>query len=70
MSYYMVKITLKDSEDNGKGKPREKKWVESYLVDDVCVMGVEAKITKEFEGTMCDWKITSITESNVIKVIE
>lgn len=68
--YFMVKIELSDQIDTGSGKSKTKKWVEYYLVEDDVILGAEEKINKEFSGSIVDWKITGITQSSVVKVLQ
>lgn len=63
--YYFAKVKVKNETDEGKIK----KTTEVYLVDAVSVTDVEAIITKEFQGSVNDWELTSVAETKVLKVL-
>ena len=65
--YFIVKIQFEtvDIQPVKPKKTREEKLVRGYNVTDV-----EAKVTKLFEKSTEDWRITSATESKINEVIE
>jgi hypothetical protein len=65
--YFIVKIQFEtvDIQTGKTKKTREEKLVRGYNVTDV-----EAKVTKLFEKSTEDWRITSATESKINEVIE
>ncbi len=65
--YFVVKIQFEtvDIQTGKTKKTREEKLVRGYNVTDV-----EAKVTKIFEKSTEDWRITSATESKINEVIE
>ena len=65
--YFEVKIQFEtvDIQTGKTKKTREEKLVRGYNVTDV-----EAKVTKIFEKSTEDWRITSATESKINEVIE
>ena len=64
---FIVKIQFEtvDIQTGKTKKTREEKLVRGYNVTDV-----EAKVTKLFEKSTEDWRITSATESKINEVIE
>ena len=65
MSYYIAKVKVVVSDNNGK----QKKNVEQYLVNAVSVTDAEAKIHKDFENTVIDFEVSAVSETKIIKVI-
>ena len=65
--YFVAKIQY-DFPDENTGKI--KKVREEKLVNGFCVTGVEAKVTKKYEGFTHDWRITSVSESKIDEVID
>ena len=65
--YFVVKIQFEtvDIQTGKTKKTRGEKLVRGYNVTDV-----EAKVTKIFEKSTEDWRITSATESKINEVIE
>lgn len=64
--YYLVTIVLKELNDDGKLK----KTTMKYVVNAISPTDVEAKVVKDFIGDTTDYSIKSITESNIVKIIE
>lgn len=64
-TYYLVTVILKQEVEEGKTK----KFTEKYIVKGYSHTDVETKINKEFEGETLEFKIKTITDSNVVKVI-
>jgi len=64
--YFVVKISsdVTDFESGRTRKVKEEKLVKGYSVTDV-----EAKVTKKFEGSQLEWRITSVAESKIDEVI-
>ena len=62
--YFVAKIQYDLPDENtGKIKKiREEKLVKGYSVTDV-----ESKVTKKYEGFTNDWRITSVSESKLMK---
>lgn len=58
--FYQVTVVV-NTEDMETGKAKKVK--EIHLVDAVSPTEVEAKVTKEMEGTMWEWEIISMTKS-------
>ena len=48
---------------------KQKKNVEQYLVNAVSVTDAESKIHKDFENTVIDFEVSSVSETKIIKVI-
>ena len=65
MSYYVAKVKVVISDDNGK----QKKIVEQYLVNAVSVTDAESKIHEEFKNDSLEFEVTSVVETKIIKVI-
>ena len=65
MSYYVAKVKVVISDDNGK----QKKTVEQYLVNAVSVTDAESKIHEEFKNDSLEFEVTSVVETKIIKVI-
>lgn len=63
--FYIAKVKVKTETDEGKIR----KTTETYLVEDVAISGVEAQITKEFEGSVNDWELVSVAETKILKVL-
>ena len=65
--YFVAKISsdLLDNESGRVKKVKEEKLVLGYTPTDV-----EAKVTKVYENSTMDWRITSITESKIDEVID
>lgn len=63
--YYIAKVKVKTETDEGKIR----KTTETYLVEDEVISGVEAQITKEFEGSVNDWELVSVSETKILKVL-
>ncbi len=63
--YYIAKVKVKTETDEGKIK----KSTEVYLVEDDVISGVEAQITKEFQGAVTDWELVSVAETKILKVL-
>ncbi len=64
--YFIAKImyNMPDEESGKIKKIREEKLVKGYSVTDV-----EAKVTKKYEGSSQEWRITSVSESKIDEVI-
>ena len=65
MSYWQVTVQFETENDRG----RIQKTREVYLLDAMSGTEAEAKTYKELEGAMDNFKITSLVESKIIKVI-
>ena len=65
MSYWQVTIQFERENDRG----RVQKVREVYLVDAMSGTEAEAKTYKVLEDTVGNFKITSLVESKIIKVI-
>ena len=65
MSYWQVTVQFETENDRG----RIQKTREVYLVDAMSGTEAEAKTYKALEGIMDNFKITSLVESKIIKVI-
>jgi hypothetical protein len=65
MSYWQVTIQFERENDRG----RIQKVREVYLVDAMSGTEAEAKTYKTLEDTVGNFKITSLVESKIIKVI-
>ena len=63
--FYIAKVKVKTETDEGKIK----KSTEVYLVEDEVISGVEAQITKEFQGAVTDWELVSVAETKILKVL-
>lgn len=63
--FYIAKVKVKTETDEGKIK----KTTEVYLVEDDVISGVEAQITKEFQGAVTDWELVSVAETKILKVL-
>ena len=60
-----VQYDLPDETTGKIKKIREEKLVKGFSVTDV-----EAKVTGKYEGFTHDWRITSVSESKIVEVIE
>lgn len=60
--FYQVVVEVA-TEDSETGKVKKVKEV--HLVDGVNPTDVEAKVAQEMEGTMWEWKITSMNVSKI-----
>jgi|TARA_B100000900_G_C20510508_1_gene687783 hypothetical protein len=65
MAYYIAKVKVVVSDNNGK----QKKNVEQYLVNAVSVTDAETKIHEDFKNTVIDFEVSSVSETKIIKVI-
>jgi hypothetical protein len=65
--YFIAKIST-DVEDEETGRVKVRR--EEKLVNAISPTDVEAKITKQLEGSMEDWRITAIVESKINEVVE
>ena len=65
MAYYLAKVEVRIENDRG----RIQKVREVYLVDAMSGTEAEAKTYKALEDTVGNFKITSLVESKIIKVI-
>ena len=65
MSYYIAKVKVVVSDNNGK----QKKNVEQYLVNAVSVTDAESKIHADFQNSIIDFEVSSVSETKIIKVI-
>lgn len=63
--YYIAKVEVKSETDEGKIK----KTTEVYLVQDEVFSGVEVQIAKEFQGSVNDWELVSVSETKILKVL-
>lgn len=70
MSYYIVKVSLCDTEQLPNGKSKDKKWVESYLVNAVSVTDAEVITAEEFKSTVIDFEIKSVVQSTIVDVLQ
>lgn len=66
MAYYVAKVKVVISDNNGK----QKKNIEQYLVNGVSVTDVESKIHDEFKNTSIDFEVSSVSETKILKVID
>ena len=64
MPYFSAKVQL----TIGDEKPKKK--VETFLVKDEVISGVEAKIANLFKDYSQDWKLKEVKESNIVEVVE
>lgn len=62
--YFDVKIQLETMSDSGKVK----KTKEEHLVWGTTFKEIEEKVKNEMDGTMNDWKIVDIKESNISEI--
>lgn len=56
----VVEVAVEDSETG-----KVKKTKEFHLVDGTTATDVECKVAQEMQGTMWEWKITSMTVSKI-----
>jgi hypothetical protein len=61
----MVQFVVED-EQTGKVK----KVKENYLVKAVSVTDAETQVAKDLDGTMSDYRILTVNESKIIRVIK
>lgn len=68
-NYYWYNVTVQFViEDEQTGKIKKVK--EIYLVKAVSITDAEVQVASEFEGFMYDYRILTVTESKIIKVIK
>jgi len=60
--FYLCTVQI-DGENPDNGKP--KKYKEIHLVEGTTPTSVERKLTEQMAGTMYEWRITSMKESNI-----
>jgi hypothetical protein len=69
--YY--KVVVKIEEENGmnkNGTPKIKKSQEIYIVKCGSPQDAADRVEKEMEGITFDWKIDTVKEVNITKIIE
>lgn len=65
MSYYVAKVKI--ATDTPKGI----KWVsETYLVDAVSVTHAEQLINEDFQNSVIEFEVKSVSNSKICKIIE
>jgi len=65
-TYYQVKVSIETENEDGKVK----KIKENYLIQAVSVTDAEVKMAEHFKNIQMDYTVKSISESNVVDVIE
>lgn len=65
MSYYLAKVKVHMEDEKG----HVKKVTEQYVVDAVSITDAEVKINKEFDNSMLNFEVVSVSEMKLIKVI-
>jgi len=70
MSYYTVRVHLKQEVEGKGGDTKIKKVVEHYLVDAMSVTEAEIAVQNELKGYNFDYEVKGCNESKIIQVIE
>ena len=66
MAYYIATVKVQDENEIGRIT-----WTnEIYCVDGETVTDAEAKVIKEFEGYQLEFRVKSVKESKIIKILE
>jgi hypothetical protein len=63
--YYEVQVEIKTETESGKVS----KTKENYLVSALSVVEAEANLTEDFKKYPNDWKVKSVKESKILRVI-
>ena len=64
MPYFSAKVQI----TTGDEKPKKK--IETFLVKDEVISGVEVKINNLFQNYSQDWKLKEVKESKIVEVVE
>ena len=64
--YYSAKVQV-IMEPDEKGK--QKKVTENYLVEAVSVTDAEVIVTKYYAGTMQEFRVKSVSETNILGIL-
>ena len=63
--YYLATVKVKIETDSGAIKNKTFK----HLVQDVAISGVEEQITREYNGSVNDWELVSVSETKIVSVL-
>lgn len=66
LPFFVVKVEFETESENGKPK----KIKEQYLVDAMTCTEAEARMVEYLDGTLLDYKIVSVTQSQIVAVVE
>lgn len=66
LPFFVVKVEFEIESENGKPK----KIKEQYLVDAMTCTEAEARMVEYLNGTLLDYKIVSVTQSQIVAVVE
>lgn len=64
-----VKLMEETDQEDRAGNPKIKKWQEKWLVHAKTTEEADKIVRKEYEGTMADWRIANIKETQILGVL-
>ena len=66
MAYFIATVKVQDENERG----RITNTNETYCVEAETVTEAETKVVKEFEGYQLEYRVKSVKESKIIKILE
>jgi hypothetical protein len=71
VKYFQVTVKLQEETDktDRAGNPKLRKWNEVWVVDSKTSEEANKKVQEEYEGSIADWRIASVKETNIIGIL-
>ena len=72
INYFEVTVKLQEETDqeDRAGNPKIKKWSEKWLVHAKTTEEANKIVQKEYDGTMADWRIANVKETQILGVLD
>ena len=72
INYFEVTVKLQEETDqeDRAGNPKIKKWHEKWLVHAKTTEEANKIVQKEYDGTMADWRIANVKETQILGVLD
>ena len=72
INYFEVTVKLQEETDqeDRAGNPKIEKWQEKWLVHAKTTEEVNKIVQKEYDGTMADWRIANMKETQILGVLD
>jgi hypothetical protein len=65
-----VKLQEETDQEDRAGNPKIKKWQEKWLVHAKTTEEANRIVKAEYDGTMADWRIANVKETQILGVLD
>ena len=72
INYFEVTVKLQEETDqeDRAGHPKVKKWQEKWLVHAKTTEEANKIVQEEYNGSMADWRIANVKETQILGVLQ